>query len=120
MPSSSRKSKAAVFLIAALAILALTPLFCMRKEDGVPREAFIIVDGEVVRRMPLAERRAEERFVVVTPYGENHIVTDGNSIRVEEADCPSKICVRKGAIAAVGEVIACLPHRLVIEIREKR
>ncbi len=37
--------------------------------------------------------------------------------RSHQADCHDKICVKTGAISQKGEVIACLPHKLIIEIK---
>ena len=116
MPLSSRKSRtASILLIAVLALFALTPLFFMSGEKSEAREAVITVDGEVVRRVSL-ER--EEEFEIVTLYGKNQIAVKKGKIRVEDADCPAKICVKHGAISEVGEAIACLPHKLLIEIKE--
>ncbi len=120
MPLNSRKSKAAVLLIAVLAVFSLTPLFFASGEKGTEPEAVVTVDGEIVRRVPLAAKCYAERFTVSTPYGENHIAVVNGAIHVEEADCPAKICVKSGAIKNVGEVIACLPHKLLIEIKETR
>ena len=117
MPSSSRKSKASVLLIAALAILALAPLFFMRGEKASAREAVVTVGGEAVRRVPLDR---EEEIEIVTPNGKNQIAVKKGAIRVKDADCPAKICVKSGAISQIGEVIACLPHKLLIEIKEMK
>ena len=38
-------------------------------------------------------------------------------MRVIEADCPDQLDVKQGYISKVGEVIVCLPNRLVIEIK---
>jgi len=35
---------------------------------------------------------------------------------VAQADCPDKICVHTGPISQEGEVIACLPHGVIIYI----
>lgn len=118
MPLSNRKSKIASFLLlSALAILALAPLFFADGAERKTSEAVVTVDGEIIRRVPLA-RESDEIFTVATPHGENRIAVSGGKIRVEDADCPAKICVKSGAISEIGEVIACLPHKLLIEIRE--
>lgn len=120
MPLSNRKSKiASLLLLAALALLALAPLFFTDGTEGKTREAVVTVDGKIIRRVPLARER-DEIFTVSTPYGENRIAVSGGSIRVEGADCPAKICAKSGAISQIGEVIACLPHKLLIEIKEMK
>ena len=114
MPSSSRKSKASGLLIAALAALALMPLFFAPGKTSSAREAVIAVGDEIVRRVPLDR---EEEIEIVTPNGKNQIAVKKGAIRVKDADCPAKICVKHGAISEAGETIACLPHKLLIEIK---
>jgi hypothetical protein len=46
----------------------------------------------------------------------NTVVVKDQSVRVEEADCKNQICVKTGAIHFPGEVIACMPHRMMIYI----
>ena len=36
--------------------------------------------------------------------------------RIEEADCPDKLCVRHPRIHFTGEVITCLPNKLTVTI----
>ena len=116
MPSGKHKNKtASILLIAVLTLFVLTPLFFMSGEKSAAREAVITVDGEAVRRVPLDR---EEEFEMVTPYGKNKITVRKGTIRVEDADCPAKICVKRGGISKAGETIACLPHKLLIEVKE--
>jgi hypothetical protein len=35
---------------------------------------------------------------------------------VADADCGALVCVRGGAKSLPGDMIACLPHRLVIKV----
>jgi hypothetical protein len=50
-------------------------------------------------------------------WGYNRVRVEGGSVRVLEADCASQTCVHSGAIKRAGDMIACLPHRLVIKLR---
>ena len=34
-----------------------------------------------------------------------------------EADCPDRLCVRRGPVRYAGETIICLPHKLVVTVR---
>ncbi len=42
-------------------------------------------------------------------------VSDG-SLRVVHAQCPDQVCVRTGAIASAGSVVACVPNGVVIRV----
>ena len=35
---------------------------------------------------------------------------------MEEADCPDRLCMRRGAIRYAGDSIICLPNKVVVEI----
>ena len=67
--------------------------------------------------LPLTTHEGRESFAVETPDGWNTVTVDGHTIAVTDADCHDKICVKTGAISQKGEVIACLPHKLIIEIK---
>lgn len=50
--------------------------------------------------------------------GENILIISGGKAKMEDADCPDGICVKKGEIYRVNESIICLPHQVVVEIKE--
>ncbi len=100
-----------LILIAVLMILSLMPL--VQSFDSGKKFAVVKVRGVIVREIDLT---ADETFTINAGGGENVIVIRGGAIGVAAADCPDKICVRRGLIGNVGEVIACVPHELLIEI----
>ena len=127
-----RRSKGAALAILALGLAALaffSPRGFFPWANGLsqeaepggkapsPRVAVVTVDGAVWDILPLS---AAERavFTVKTPRGQNRIVLNGGTVAVADADCPNRLCQKQGAIARPGEVIACLPHHLLIEVRE--
>lgn len=46
-------------------------------------------------------------------------VNDG-SVCVIESGCPDQTCVHTGGVSAAGEVIACVPNRVVVQIGGER
>ena len=42
---------------------------------------------------------------------------EDESIAVVDADCPDLVCVKTGKASKKGDVIACLPHKLLIEVK---
>ena len=100
-------------LIALLMIVALSPL--MIDSGSEKNFALIKVDGVLVRKLDLS---AEARLELEAGGGKNIVETKNGAVSVAEADCPDKICVRRGAIKHVGEAIACVPHKVLIEIAE--
>lgn len=61
----------------------------------------------------------DNEFVVEGENGYNKIKIEDGKVQVVEADCPDKVCVDCGIISkdSLNKVIACVPHRLIVEIR---
>ena len=100
-------------LIAVLLIVTMLPLAV--ESDAVKSFALIKIDGVIVRKLDLT---AEARLELEAGGGKNIVEIKNGAVSVAEADCPDKICVRRGAIKNVGEAIACVPHGVLIEIAE--
>ena len=57
--------------------------------------------------------------MVESPYGgSNTILVQPGRICVSEADCPDRICVYQGWLTDDPIPIVCLPHRLVIALKD--
>ncbi|MBE6087199.1 NusG domain II-containing protein [Clostridium beijerinckii] len=79
--------------------------------------AEITIDGKFYKKINLSEHRGEDQIDIKTSYGDNIIEVKDKSIKVIDADCKDKICVRSGFISEPGQIIVCLPHKLMIEIK---
>jgi hypothetical protein len=105
--------KADVMLIVA-ALAAGAILFCATdaaKEGGAVVD--VEANGKVVASYPLDE----DREVALAYGGHNRLVISGGAARIVDADCPDLLCVKQRAVSKAGEVIVCLPHRLVVKVR---
>lgn len=49
---------------------------------------------------------------------ENKVQINNHEVYMIEATCPDKLCIKQGNIEKKGATIVCLPHHLVIEIKE--
>lgn len=109
------------FIIIVLAIgVALSVLaFNNYRMDEIEKNsnvlsANIIVGGVLYESIPLTDK--EETILLETDFGVNKIVFHDNGVSIHEADCPDHVCIDTGFISKPGEIIACLPHRVIIEI----
>ena len=114
--------KADIVLIILLFALSLLPL----AKFGQPELACyaeIRQAGKVIERIQLTGHTGVTELTL--PYEtdgqekHNHIRIENEQIAVTAADCPDKICIQTGAISHAGEIIACLPHQLIIEIKSE-
>jgi hypothetical protein len=58
-------------------------------------------------------------FNVQGALGEITLQIEKNSIRVRRSSCPNQVCVRQGAVGRPGEMLVCVPNRLVVWLRGK-
>ncbi|MDO4632797.1 MAG: NusG domain II-containing protein [Eubacteriales bacterium] len=102
-----------LILLAVLLIGSAAALYLQKhtlQEDGT--YAIVQVNGEVAAKMPLSK---DNSMVVGDGKKDYNIVEvkDGK-VRMNDADCPDKICVNTGWVSDSGSVIACLPHGVIV------
>ncbi len=101
---------AAVFLIGVVgSVLVLTS-----KPKNTVR---IVSDGRTLYTIDLSTAE-DETFTVGYGGHENIVEIRDGRIRVADADCPDKTCVRMGWLSNASMPIVCLPHHLVIEFTD--
>lgn len=99
-------------LLAVSAVLAAL-LFLGGRGNTV---AVITQNGKTIRTIDLDRVDKPYSFTVEWEGGYNVIEVERGRIRVSEADCPDQICVRRGWVSDSAAPIACLPHKLVIQL----
>jgi hypothetical protein len=78
----------------------------------------IQINNEMYKRVELPV--VEETVIEIdNEFGHNIITVRGMSVVMTYADCNDQVCVRQGEILKVGSVIACLPSKLIVEIKGK-
>ncbi len=104
-----------MLLILALLVLAGAAYGILRLTREPGNEAAVTVDGQLVLTVPLTR---EATVTVGENRGFRNVVeVSGGRVRVTDADCPDRLCVRQGWIRYSGESIVCLPHKLVVTVR---
>lgn len=101
-----------VFFLAAAFLAWLIPQITGNHIQG--SEAVVLRDGNEIGRYRLSTDD------IITVRGDdgsyNLILISGETVKVTDADCPDKLCVRHKSISRNGESIICLPHKLVVMI----
>ena len=110
-----KKHRADICLISIFLILGIGLLFYIvsRKHQG--NQVLVQVNGTCVRTFWQEE---EVTYRIQSDHGENLLRISEGKVWLSEADCPDKICVNMGKIQYPGQSIICLPHKVVVEIRE--
>lgn len=107
-------------LILALCLLAaLGAAFLLQRlwlhEEGA--KAVVKLGGQEDLELDLS--RDQEFWVGDEEVGRNLIRVENGAVMVAQADCPDKVCVQTGPIQKEGQVIACLPHGLIVYIPQR-
>lgn len=112
-----RSTKFWLLLIGALLLLSAgAGAFLWYGGRGEAQTALVYQDGVCIRSIDLSQVDEPYSFTVEWEDGYNIIEVERGRIRVSEADCPDQICVRRGWLPDSAAPIACLPHRLVIQM----
>ncbi|MBQ0071003.1 MAG: NusG domain II-containing protein [Spirochaetales bacterium] len=98
-------------LILVLLLIGLGLLLFMRSRGEEGGYASLKVNGVEISRHSLF---LEGTFPL--NGGTNILEVKGNRVRLIDADCPDKLCVRQGWIQYTGQCITCLPNKLTVTI----
>ncbi|MBU5455443.1 NusG domain II-containing protein [Keratinibaculum paraultunense] len=107
------------YLIVFIIIISLLSLVYVNKSALNYNKKYISiqVDGKEIKKIIFDKNIIGKTIPIKTEFGYNLIEIGDEKVRVIEADCPDKLDVKQGYISKVGEVIVCLPNKLVIEIK---
>ncbi|MCK9443892.1 MAG: NusG domain II-containing protein [Tissierellaceae bacterium] len=106
-------------LIVAIIIISLVSLGFVKNNIVNYNEKYISiqVNGQEYKKVIFDNSVIGKTIPIETEFGYNLIEIGDGDVRVIEASCPDKLDVLQGAISSPGEMIVCLPNRLVIEIK---
>ncbi|SHJ98065.1 NusG domain II-containing protein [Paramaledivibacter caminithermalis] len=105
----------AVVFIISIVSLGILKIYSNKNYDDM--YVHISVDGKLIKTIPFDTESHGEEFKVKTKLGKNIIRIEDGMVKMVEADCPDKICVKDGPISKPGEILVCLPHKVVVEIK---
>lgn len=100
--------------VVALAFWSLRP--GMVTGESANTIAIIEIDGQPAYQLDLSQAQT---FSLSVPRAAVKLRITSETIAVIENDCPAQICRKTGGISRPGEIIACVPHKLLIYIPRK-
>lgn len=105
-----------LFLVGSILLVSAAAGALVFRGRAGDSTAFLYQDGVCIRTIALSGVDAPFSFTVEWEGGYNVIEVERGRIRVAQADCPDQVCVRQGWISNSVVPVACLPHRLVIQL----
>ena len=89
--------------------MAATAAILIFMPGGQSEYVEIYRDGQLVRR---ADINDDARIAA----GQNMVAICNGEVSMEDADCPDRLCVKSGAISKAGQMIVCLPNKIIVKI----
>ena len=115
-----KKFKFDIFLIILLVGALVTWLVVwIATSSNDKKKAIIEYNNDVVLELSLSEDkeiRLKELSNGKTLEYEMLIVVENGTIRVQENECPNHDCIKEGKKDKIGDVIICLPNKIVIKV----
>ncbi|WP_353096653.1 NusG domain II-containing protein [Tissierella praeacuta] len=107
------------YLIIIIILISLGSLGFIKNNAISNKEKYISIqiDGKEYKKIIFDKSMVGKTIPIETKFGYNLVEIGEDKVRVIEADCPDKIDVLQGYISKPGEIIVCLPNKLVIEIK---
>ncbi|MDO5017836.1 MAG: NusG domain II-containing protein [Lagierella massiliensis] len=111
--------KVLIFFIVLLSVMSYVFLYLAGRDD---RNKYISVqvEGNEYKRLTFASGNNSYEYKIDTAEGTNVIEIEEEKIQMIKADCPDKLCIRQGYISRVGEVLVCIPNKVVVEIKSDK
>lgn len=108
-----RKIKNDIILTASILIVAVVVfvavLFVSQKGGYVE----VKKDGEIIGKYPLSTNVTVE---ISGSIGYNLLMIEDGEAYIKSADCPDKLCVKRGKIDKNGETAVCLPNKVTVTV----
>ena len=109
--------KADVYIIGAVLLLAALgfAIFFINSVGTGAVYVEVYVSGELEHRIPL---QSEQNDILIENRdgGYNLIRITEDGVHVVEANCRNQICVQAGQHVRPGQIIACLPNRVLVRL----
>lgn len=99
-------------LIVAMALFVVD--ITKASNDDGNKTVAVSIDGKKEAAYPL--NKDGTYLIYGSHLGTNKLVIKDGEAYIEEASCPDKQCVKQGKISKAGEMLVCLPNRVVIKV----
>lgn len=104
-------------LIGILCFSTLLSFFIFRLLPQRGQFVSIVVDGRLAYRFNLSE---EKEINVQGKLGKTCVKLVKGCVWISETPCPQKICMKMGKISRSGEMIVCVPNRILVKIEGEK
>ena len=112
----SRLDRKIMLVILVIALISGASVLAFRCFAARGEQVVIEVGNRVVQTVTLTPGAVPRQISVQGVMGESLVGVDGSYVFMIESACPDKACIYMGRKSLSGEVIVCLPNRVVMRI----
>ncbi|MBN2286022.1 MAG: NusG domain II-containing protein [Tissierellales bacterium] len=104
-------------LIGIIFLASIAALYLIQNQTLNSEGQYIVitVDNEIFRTYSI-DKKLNEEIEIKTKHGINIVHIEDGFVYMESSTCRDQICVLHGKICRPGEMIVCLPNKIVIEV----
>ena len=110
------------YLIIIIMLISISSIFYMKYIATNQGEKYVLVEvnGLEYKKITIDNNKESRYLDINTKYGYNKLEVRNGKVRVIEANCKDKLDISQGFIENTGQVIVCLPNRMVVEIKSEK
>lgn len=119
-----KKFRFDILLVSILVISLISWLVIwgiITSNNNVKTKAVIKYDDEIVMELDMSENTEIELFDLGDGKHLKYkmiIVVEDKKVWVKDNECPNHDCIKEGKKSKVGDVIVCLPNKVVIKVEK--
>lgn len=112
-------TKGDIILVALLIVFSIFLAFYMSKvsDETDKKYVSIQINGEEIETIEFSKDIIGKTYKIETEYGYNILEFGDEEVKIIDASCLDKLCIKQGIINKIGHLLVCLPNRLVVEIK---
>lgn len=114
----SKGDKFIIFFVILLAVISYV-LFSVFLFGDIAETLEVFADGKLYATYNLVSAK-EEVVEIKTKYGTNLLKINQNGAEMIKASCPDKRDVKMGKITKAGQVLICVPNRVVVKLTSQK
>lgn len=115
MTNKTKKDLLLIAVILSISAAGFAVNYFINQKPAIYLE--VSVDGQIIRTLPL--NQDTDLMIGGVNGGSNHLVIQNETAWVDDTSCPDKICIHQGKIRLTGQMIVCLPNRVIIKVADK-
>ncbi len=107
-----------IYIIIFLLLVAIL-LYCVIgffAASDAPEILEISVDGKLYASYTLSDIATPEAVRISTQFGNNTLEISHDGAKMTDSDCKDRLDVKCGKITKAGQVIICIPNRVIVRL----